>query len=193
MTFLWAAFSIAALHTLLPSHWLPYVSVAKANRWPLARLWGVTLGGMLLHLLSTAILLAMGLLLSYGLSHTAGHAAERVGGALLLVMALLYLLLGRKIVRWQGRMAWLLAVGVGIQPCVEVIPLLLAAAATGVRETILVGVTWAITTLLFSFGLVTAAYWGIKLGWARLSLDQARWVTGLVLLLAGLSILLHVD
>lgn len=191
MNLFWAALSVAVLHTLLPVHWLPYVTVARSNGWPVARLMGMTLAGTLIHLASTAVLTATALVLSYGASHAVGHTLERAGAGLLLILAVLYFCLPAKVERWSNRVSWFLAVGVGIQPCVELVPLILVAAMSGPAVTALVGATWAATTLSLSLVLVLCGYWGLGSGWTRWFARYAYVVTGLVLLLSGVGLFLH--
>lgn len=186
-----AALSVALLHTLLPMHWLPYVTVARSNGWNVARLIVMTLVGTLIHLISTAALTSVALLLSYGASHTIGHATERAGAGVMVLLAVLYLCLPAMVRRWSDRLTWILAVGVGIQPCVELVPLILVAAISGPAATVLVGVTWAVTTTALSLALVLCAYWGITLGWTKWLSRYAYPTTGLVLLLSAGALFLH--
>jgi nickel/cobalt exporter len=187
----WAALSVALLHTLLPVHWLPYVTVARSNGWPMSRLIGLTLAGTLIHLASTAVLTAIALLLSYGASHAVGHTLERAGAGVLLLLAMLYCFLPAKVRRWNDRLTWFLAVGVGIQPCVELVPLVLVAAIAGPAATVAVGATWAATTVLLSLVLVLCGYWGMTLGWTKWLATRAYVITGLVLFLSALGLLWH--
>lgn len=191
MAFVWAALGTALLHTLSPAHWLPYVAVGKTNRWLLARLLWVALGGIALHLVSTGVLLLLALLVNYGLSHVAGHALERVGAGLLLLLGLGHLVLPQHLARWSERMGWALAVSVGIQPCIEVIPLMLIAAASGVAATLVTGITWAVTTFTVSLVLVAIGYRGLQGAWVERALRGTRWILGGVLLLSGILALLH--
>jgi nickel/cobalt exporter len=191
LSLVWAALSVAMLHTLLPVHWLPYVTVARSNGWNVVRLLGLTLAGTLVHLLSTTALTAIALLLSYGASHTVGHTMERAGAGVMVVLAMFYLLLPAKVKRWSDRMTWFLAVGVGIQPCIELVPLVLVAAISGPAATALVGATWAVTTILLSLALVLCAYWGITLGWTRWFARYAYVITGLVLGLSAAGLFFH--
>ena len=186
-----AALSVAVLHTLLPAHWLPYVTVARSNGWPAARLMGLTLAGTLIHLVSTALLTAIALVLSYGASHTLGHTLERAGAGLLLILAVLYFFLPARIERWSERLTWLLAIGVGIQPCIELVPLMLVAAASGPTATVVVGATWAFVTIALSLALALCGYWGITLGWTRRLATYAYPITGLVLFLSGAGLFMH--
>lgn len=191
MSLLWAALTVALLHTLLPVHWLPYVTVARANGWPVARLVGTTAAGTLIHLLSTAALTTIALVASYGASHALGHMLERAGAGLVLILGLLYMCLPARVAQLSDRLTWLLAVGVGIQPCIELIPLMLIAAMSGPAATVLVGATWAATTAVLALSLALCGYWGIGLGWTQRLAAYGNVITGLVLLLSGLGLFWH--
>jgi nickel/cobalt exporter len=187
----WAAVSVAILHTILPVHWLPYVTVAKANGWSLLRALGVTAVGMLIHLASTFVITLLALLLSHGLTHTTSHVMERAGAVVLIALALLYLLFPARLQRWYARVGWFLAVGVGIQPCVELVPLMVVAAAVGTSSALLVGGAWTITTFALSLLLVAGGMWGIGTGWAAWAGKYGYVITGVVLLISGASALVH--
>lgn len=191
MAYLWAALGIATLHGLSPGHWLPYVVAARANGWHTARLVAMTVGGTLLHLTATFLLTALALLLSYGLSHLAGHALQWLGGGLLILLGLAYCFRPEQLAAWSARGSWLLLVGIGIQPCAEVIPLLIAAALAGPAPLLLAAGTFAVTTLLLVPVLVIVA----SLGLAPLLIERhtrlLNGLTGGVLLLAGLLSLQH--
>lgn len=47
---------LALLHGAMPSHWLPFAAVARAQRWPLRRALGVTAIGAAAHVAATAAL-----------------------------------------------------------------------------------------------------------------------------------------
>jgi hypothetical protein len=48
--------TVSLLHSFIPTHWLPFSIVARAQRWPLSRTLLVTAFGGVLHVVSTALL-----------------------------------------------------------------------------------------------------------------------------------------
>lgn len=48
--------TVSLLHSFIPTHWLPFSIVARAQRWPLSRTLLVTAFGGILHVVSTALL-----------------------------------------------------------------------------------------------------------------------------------------
>ncbi|HTI66955.1 MAG TPA: hypothetical protein VL460_05335 [Caulobacteraceae bacterium] len=84
-------FAVAFLHAALPTHWLPFVLVGRAQGWPARKILGVTGLAGTGHVLFTLVL---GLILtSVGLAvqpHLGGLFNQAVGG-LLLTLGLFYL------------------------------------------------------------------------------------------------------
>uniref|UniRef100_A0ACD5VNP0 Uncharacterized protein n=1 Tax=Avena sativa TaxID=4498 RepID=A0ACD5VNP0_AVESA len=48
--------TVSLLHSFIPTHWLPFSIVGRAQRWPLSRTLLVTAFGAVLHVVSTALL-----------------------------------------------------------------------------------------------------------------------------------------
>src|SRR5690606_14515834 len=66
------AATVGCLHTLVGvDHTLPFVVLARANRWHLAKLWSVTAGCGLLHVLSSVVIGAVGIGLGVALERLA--------------------------------------------------------------------------------------------------------------------------
>lgn len=62
-----AGAAVSFAHTVLPTHWAPFLATARARRWGTGTLLAVALAGALAHALSTAVLGA--------LAAAAGHSA----------------------------------------------------------------------------------------------------------------------
>lgn len=81
------AFVTAFLHAALPTHWLPFVLVGRAQRWSLARVLGAVAAAGLAHIMTTAIV--------GGLIVMAGLALEQwISGLLPHLAAVLLFLFG---------------------------------------------------------------------------------------------------
>lgn len=61
-----AGFAAAFLHAALPTHWLPFVLVSRAQRWSVARMLGVVAAAGAAHVATTAVV--GGLLIAVGLA-----------------------------------------------------------------------------------------------------------------------------
>ncbi|CAO2173987.1 unnamed protein product [Urochloa humidicola] len=87
--------TVSLLHSFIPTHWLPFSIVARAQRWPLSRTLLVTAFGGVLHVVSTALLgitavtMANTIAGKGGHSHAHNHPMEKMAVAgLVLVPAL---------------------------------------------------------------------------------------------------------
>src|SRR5580765_8495204 len=79
VVFLAAASAAAALHALIPDHWLPFVLMGRSKNWTLGKTLALASAGGLVH-----VCLAVGLgLLTYRLGKgSAEAAAHRIGETL---------------------------------------------------------------------------------------------------------------
>ncbi len=208
----------AALHTLIPDHWLPFVLVARSEGWDARKTATLTAAAAALHV---AVSIALGLsahFLARGAEAAAGigESIERLSAALLALFGLLYA--GWFLIRGghqhsfgmhphhrpdphhgvgsphphdltpggpaaaapggaggerrspssapeggRGR-ALALAAIVGFNPCVLVIPYIYLAGTMGIAALILVGVSFAVSTVACMVGV---ALLGLR-GTARL-------------------------
>ena len=55
LSLLGTGFATAFLHAALPTHWLPFVLVGRAQRWSLPRLLGAVAAAGLAHIATTAV------------------------------------------------------------------------------------------------------------------------------------------
>lgn len=84
-----AAAAIALLHAVLPTHWLPFAIVGRAQGWPVARRVGVAAAAALGHAAVTAAVGLAAAILGREVAERL-HFAERLGGAALLAFGLVY-------------------------------------------------------------------------------------------------------
>jgi nickel/cobalt transporter (NicO) family protein len=79
-------FAVAFLHAMIPTHWLPFVLVARARRWPTARTMMVATAAGLGHVLLTS-LLGLGIAwFGFQLDEELGHIFPWIAGAILFVL-----------------------------------------------------------------------------------------------------------
>ncbi|MHB8928061.1 MAG: hypothetical protein ACYC9Q_10475 [Bacillota bacterium] len=90
-----AAAVAAAIHSLAPDHWLPYVLLAKGRGWPTRRALGVTAAGATSHLFATTLLGLLIVFLGAGATERFGRPAEIFSGLLVLAFGF-YLLWASK-------------------------------------------------------------------------------------------------
>jgi hypothetical protein len=199
-------FATAFLHAALPTHWLPFVLVGRAQRWSLPRLLGAVTAAGLTHIATTAVL--------GGLIVVAGLALDQwISGVLPYLSAVLLFLFGafylaRATLRRpqlvggpQMELAeptvshaaafWGLVAMMAISPGEVLLPIYLSQAAEG-------PLVLAALTLAFAAGTVAGmALFTLlaRAGWSVLRLERwARYegaVLGLALISIGLLVVLH--
>ncbi len=84
------ALSIAALHALIPSHWLAFALIGQAQRWRMRRTLLVTALAGTGHALLTVILGIVLVVVGKGLLHAIPASVEHLATALLLIVLGLY-------------------------------------------------------------------------------------------------------
>jgi hypothetical protein len=180
-----AAATVGALHSLAPDHWVPFAAVARARGWSAARTTRVTLLCGFGHVTTSVALGLLGLVLGLGVLEAFGRRLESVGGILLLVFGLLYgawglrQAAGRRLhghahshydhVHDPSRITVFgLFLLFSADPCVAVVPLMMAAAPGGPLRLGAIVVVYELATLAAMVALVLPARAGvgvIRAGW----------------------------
>ena len=182
----------AVIHTLIPDHWLPFVLVARAERWDSARTLVLTGISALLHV-SLSILIAFAVVAAEA---GAGRAIAGLGENLETATAWLLVLFGGVYMTWflirgghvhyfgmhphhkpgdlevhasppraKELTGYTLAAIVGFNPCVLIIPWFLQAAQMGRLTLIAVAAAFAVSTVA---SLLIVTLMGLR-GTARLT------------------------
>jgi len=154
---LFSTFTIAFLHTLIPSHWLCFVVVGRAQKWKIGRTLSVTAAAGVLHVLSTFLvgLTLAGMGRAFFQSRT--RALDVLSGFVLIFLGLMYLFsqffhAGHhhdrdREVREKTAFAALL-LSLAVSPCSLSIPLLiLSSSSSGWGVVFLIGLVLLITTV----------------------------------------------
>lgn len=206
LSLLGTGFATAFLHAALPTHWLPFVLVGRAQRWSLPRLLGAVAAAGLAHIATTAVV--------GGLIVVAGLALDQwISGILPWLSAVLLFLFGvfylaRATLR-RPQLAggppielaepsvshvaafWGLVAMMAVSPGEVLLPIYLSQAAEG-------ALVLAALTLAFAAGTVAGmALFTLlaRAGWSVLRLERwARYegaVLGLALISVGLLVVLH--
>jgi ABC-type nickel/cobalt efflux system permease component RcnA len=84
-------FGIAFFHAAIPTHWLPFVLTARAQRWSRAKTLFITALAGSGHVLATAVLGLVVAWLGIALSERIGIWFPRIAGAALLIFGLFYI------------------------------------------------------------------------------------------------------
>ena len=196
------AASVGALHSLAPDHWVPFAAVARARGWSAARTARLTFLCGFGHVTVSVLLGLLALALGGEVLQAFGQRLEAVAGLLLIAFGALYAAWGLRRVageRLHGHAharydhvhdpsqatAWGLFLLFSADPCVAVVPILLAAAPMGALRTTAVVVVYELATIGAMLALVLPARAGARVLRARW---MDRWgdaVAGGVIAVAG--------
>lgn len=158
------AVTIGSLHSLAPDHWVPFVALARAQRWNAARTARITMLCGFGHVTVSVLLGLLGLAFGVQLLQTFGRRMEVAAGLLLIAFGFIYSIWGLHRAagaRLHGHhhahydhvhepasmTAWTLFLLFSADPCVAVIPLLFAAAPLGVAETVAIVALYEVATI----------------------------------------------
>jgi hypothetical protein len=173
-----AAATVGALHSLAPDHWLPFAAVARARGWSAAKTARITLLCGFGHVTGSVALGLLGLVLGGAVVERFGRGLESAAGVLLILFGLAYGLwglrraLGRKLhghahhhydhVHDPSRIsAGSLFLLFSADPCVAVIPLMVAAAPLGTLKIAAIALVYELATLAAMIALVMPARAGM--------------------------------
>jgi nickel/cobalt exporter len=84
-------FTVAFFHVAMPTHWLPFVLTARAQRWPRAKALAITGLAASGHVVFTALLGLLVTVFGFALHERTAAWFPRIGGSLLILFGLLYL------------------------------------------------------------------------------------------------------
>lgn len=204
LSLLTATILLAAVHALIPNHWLPLVAVAKAEGWKKKELNSITLMAAAAHVFGTVIL---GLVLGFigkELQEQYGRTINMAMAVLLIVFGLIYFTVNlphqhhstQKDVQdyEKSRRRWIL-IFVGmmfLSPCLEVESLFLSAGAFGMGAVFSMAGAYAVISILGIWMLVSLGIKGVNLLPAEFIEHNEKKISGAVLILVGIvSFFLH--
>lgn len=168
------AATVGALHSLAPDHWVPFAAVARARGWSAARTARVTLACGVGHVTVSVLLGLLGLVLGREVLLAFAGRLEAAAGVVLVAFGLAYAAWGLRRAagqRFHGHTharydhvhdpsratAWGLFLFFCADPCVAVIPILLAAAPLGWAGLAVVALVYEAATLAAMVLLVLPA------------------------------------
>jgi cytochrome c biogenesis protein CcdA len=203
------AAAIALFHAILPTHWLPFALVGRAQRWPLARRAGVSALAALGHATVTGIVGLLAALAGRGIGERL-HAAERAGGAVLLGFGAAYILvdlrhLGHRHLHHahggeihdrthhrlaEGAAILSLVLMLSVSPCVALVPIFFEAGAASLRSAGAVAAVNAIVTVPTMALMVSLASIGLERIMERIERYERALVGGLLLALGVAALVL---
>jgi len=203
------AASVGALHSLAPDHWVPFAAVSRARGWSAGRTARVTLLCGFGHVSASVLLGLVALVLGREVLAALGARLESLAGVLLIAFGLLYGLWGMRHAvgeRLHGHShrhydhvhdpSHITVLGLFLlftaDPCVAVMPIMLAAAPLGAVKLTMLVLVYETATLAAMVGLVLPARAGanvIRAHWIERYGDAAAGATiaavGLLVLSLG--------
>jgi len=179
-----AAAAVGSLHSVAPDHWLPFAALARARRWSATHTARVTFLCGLGHVSVSAILGILALVTGLKAVHVFGARLEQHATFLLMAFGTAYMVWGLwrsfrrdplAIMHHQhhrhehgrndhdhGLTEWSLFVLFSADPCVAVIPMIVAASMGGWGAVGGVVLVYEAATIAAMIVLVTMAHAGVK-------------------------------
>jgi putative Mn2+ efflux pump MntP len=198
LSLLTGTFILAAIHALIPNHWLPLVAVAKAEGWKKKEITTVTLLAAGAHVFGTIVL---GLVLGYigkELEEEYGRAITVAAAVLLIVFGLIYFTVNlphhhhsiqqdvSAYKRSKARWIWIFIGMMFLSPCLEVESLFLSAGAFGMGAVFSMAAAYAVVSILGIWLLVSLGIKGVNLLPAHFIEHNEKKISGAVLILVGI-------
>jgi nickel/cobalt exporter len=179
-----AAATVGSLHTMAPDHWMPFAALARARRWSHLRAARTTILCGVGHVTVSAALGIVAVFIGVGAIQLIGGKLETIATWLLMLFGAVYLIWGiRRSMRRDplavihphdhhhshgqndhdhGLTEWSLFLLFSADPCVAVIPMIIASAGAGWHTVIAVVAAYEIATIGTMVFLVTAAHAGAR-------------------------------
>jgi threonine/homoserine/homoserine lactone efflux protein len=161
-----AAATVGGLHTLAPDHWMPFAALARARGWTPVRALRTTIACGFGHVTVSAILGIAALSVGTGIAQLVGGKLASLAPALLMLFGTVYMLWGLRPHRHRhekhGVTEGALFLLFSSDPCVALIPLIIAAASGGWALIVAVIVAYELGTITSMSLLVITAQAGAR-------------------------------
>jgi len=190
--------ALSLIHALIPSHWLPFITIGKAQGWDLRHILRTTLFAGLAHTLSTTI---FGLLVSFAgfkFSENQNLIAGKVVPMLLIALGLWYIIqhyrshehrhIDEKILKGKTykQLLFSLVIMMFVSPCFEIGAYFLSAGTMGWTAVATIIIIYNLLTISGMQLMVWLGYQGVKkldIEWLK---HNEQMITGLTLI--GLAV-----
>lgn len=194
-----AMLAVTAVHALMPTHWLSFVLVARAQRWSRRKMLEVVLVSGLGHVTTTALVGLAAAALGKELHRHAEKLDTPLPALILLAFGLYYLVVGwrREGHRHCGHdhsddpimadrvAAWALFVEMAVSPCETLIPVFFASGQLPWATLVVMALVMSGLTIVFMAVLASLAFAGYqKLTFPWLERNE-RVLLGLILMALG--------
>ncbi|XP_073100254.1 uncharacterized protein [Elaeis guineensis] len=190
--------TISLLHSFIPTHWLPFSIVGRAQKWTLSRTLLVTAFGAVLHVVSTSLLGIAAITMATTIAGE--ETVHRLASLLLIILGGSYVLLflfgkGGHSHSHNHPMEKMAVAGLilvpALSPCATTLPVFLAVGNSS-SMMVLAIVVLLFSTLIVMISLVALSFYGasqLKFHWVE---HYDKLILGSVLCLVGvLTFVLH--
>lgn len=198
LSLLTATILLAAVHALIPNHWLPLVAVAKAEGWKKKEITTITLLAAAAHVTGTVVLGIVLGLIGKELKEEYGHSINVATAVLLIAFGLIYFTVNlphhhhstqedvQDYKRSKQKWIWIFVGMMFLSPCLEVESLFLSAGAFGMGAVFSLAGAYAVISIAGIWLLVSLGIKGIDLLPAEFIEHNEKKISGAVLILAGI-------
>lgn len=201
-----AVLAVALVHAVLPTHWLSFVLVARAQRWTRGKMLRVVLVSGLGHVTTTAVVGLVAAALGKDLQAHVEGLETPLPSLILLAFGLYYLVQGW---RREGHRhcthdhsedpimadrvaSWALFVEMTLSPCETLIPIFFAAGGLSWTALLVMALLMSLITILAMGVLASLAYSGYeKITFPWLEHNERLVLGGILVVLGGVSYFIH--
>ena len=196
-----SSLTLSVFHAMIPNHWIPLVTIAKAEHWTRRETLGITFLTGLAHSLGTILLgIALGAL-GIQLAQEFDIFTELIAPLILIIIGLVYLPMNehshshfpKRILQKNSKSAiiFALALSMFLSPCLEMESYFLVAAEKSWLGIAMVSIIFLLATTLVMMLLVFIGFNGLeKLKWHFLEKYEKQ-ISGIILILIGAFSLLY--
>lgn len=181
-----AAITVASLHSIAPDHWMPIAALSRAQQWSPGRTTRITIACGLGHVTTSVALGVLAVLFGTQVFTAFGARLESLAGLLLIAFGIGYGIWGLKhaaahlhghehhhydhVHEPQQATPWTLFLVYAADPCVAILPLMVAAAPLGWPALAALVVIYELATTVTMIALVLPARSAAN------SMVRGRWV-----------------
>jgi nickel/cobalt transporter (NicO) family protein len=188
--------TVSILHAMIPSHWLPLLTIAKTNKWTKQETLWVTFYMGAAHVLSTILLGAVLAFIGIKINHLHAETFELIAPIALIIMGLFFIyrhythhhfhIDANANVVSKSKIIVSLVSLMFISPCLEVETFFFAAAPYGINYVLLLALLYGVISIIGMLLWMYIALTGLKkLNWHKIE-HNAGLFTGFVLILCGI-------
>lgn len=196
--------SVAFFHALAPDHWLPFVAIAKSQKWSKSRLFWVTLLSGMGHVGISVVFSVTGILLGFSLFRLKaieGHRGE-VAIWLLIGFGIAYMLWGIKKAKGHSHKhiddkdlkaktvaVWTLFAIFVLGPCEPLVPLLFLGYNYGYTGVVIVSAIFSAITVIMMLAQTLLAFAGVQVIRGGVAERYSHVFAGLAVALTGIFVM----